>query len=835
MKSWYILRKNGDKKEIIAEAYELEYHDEYMGESFLNITFNSDKPINFKHGDYVEYRGEFFYLANIPACKQQSSNGSYGKAFVYENVKFSSVINELASCDFLDVVPKDNNFHWTSLPNFTFYCNNVTDLADRIQANLDRVYGIGKWNINVETYKQYDEEISIDKQSVWDALCLVDSKFHSNFIIRGRNITIGTYGDSIAHTFKYGVGNGLISLERNIDDSQKVITRLRAYGNTTNIPDGLYEYESMYAVANFKFNIDESHPYERIDILKLYDSDYGYISKIYKGVIDKDGDGHLFHSWTEYKNSYYHLGEGSLLNSNGYYFYKYYYITVEYDIKTEHIPGTNEDRVVSSKEVDAIVYTEKVDDVEYIVWEVNEPKNSYPYFQNYARKKKDSNEYLTVRAHGSATINFPDLVKNHDDVVQLNDYPSGMAVKRLMLPFFPSVKKQEMDLGEIKEDYKGYKLVCENNDVYIDSPQKETLGIVEGTVFVDGTDNEVTREDIYPSLEKMTATDLKNAGVSVDVASVRGDALDEIAISNWAIDGSSELDSGNEVYDKPSAQCYIAIKDIGFDINEYLTTDSAQICMKSGMCVGRTFDIVSCIRKKDATYGDIIYQLTISRKKDEGDNTATISYPNKDFPIKKGDKFVLLGIRMPNVYIKAAAQRLLKAAALFFVNNDKTRFSYTPTIDNLWMAREHRKKKAEGKESESIYSTIHAGDWMMVESENLGISNNVRISNLTIKENAQSPIPEFEVQLQDKKNVGTIQRIINKVDGKDGEYTGGGGLSYDQVKTVISENGKYKFLSKRDDDFAEGQITLEKGVVTQSSHNGSETAADGLIEYFKES
>lgn len=51
--------------------------------------------------------------------------------------------------------------------------------------------------------------------------------------------------------------------------------------------------------------------------------------------------------------------------------------------------------------------------------------------------------------------------------------------------------------------------------------------------------------------------------------------------------------------------------------------------------------------------------LTCNRVYDE---SLKLYFPYKDYNIKAGDKFVLLYIDMPDVYIQAASQRLLATA-----------------------------------------------------------------------------------------------------------------------------------------------------------------------------
>ena len=75
--------------------------------------------------------------------------------------------------------------------------------------------------------------------------------------------------------------------------------------------------------------------------------------------------------------------------------------------------------------------------------------------------------------------------------------------------------------------------------------------------------------------------------------------------------------------------------------------------------------IVSC--KKDGDH----YVLTCNRHYDSG---LDLYFPYNSYPIRTGDKFVLLGIEMPDVYIKAASQRLLQSAKNYLAKNDYVRY-----------------------------------------------------------------------------------------------------------------------------------------------------------------
>lgn len=241
-----ILDKYGNKR---CDVNSLEYRGEFMSISSVVVTIKSNKPIEFANGDYIVFRGEEFTLRYTPAILKQARKDTYGEAFVYENMVFYAASDELTRCDFLDVVKSDNNIHYTSLPNFSFYAESVQELADRIQANLNRLYkGDKAWSVTVAdgtTSKPHN--FSCSNIKCWDALVLANTELDLNFVIRGRNIIIGDTGSVIDNNFAYGKNLGLKSINSTTSENSAIITRLRAYGSTRNIP---YRYYNKLYINN---------------------------------------------------------------------------------------------------------------------------------------------------------------------------------------------------------------------------------------------------------------------------------------------------------------------------------------------------------------------------------------------------------------------------------------------------------------------------------------------------------------------------------------------------------------------------------------------------------
>lgn len=605
---WEIKGKNNQTKTTV---YALEYNGIWMGECYVTATIESPTPIDFAIGDYLMYRGERFEINYDPGKIKSAPQFTKGDAFKYESVKFNSLSDELTRCDFLDVVLGDNQLHFTGLPKFSFY-GGVQDLANRIQANLNRVYP-NQWTVVVspEYSSKKELNVSVDTQKVWDALSTLVNDFETYFTIKGRTITIGAVGIPAGHLFKYGKGNGLYEIEQNAEADQAIVTRLRAYGSTRNLP------------------------------------------------------------------------------------HRYY----------NSLTGADGQKLI----------------------------------------------------------------------------PDNMAVQHLMLPDFPYITQ----------------------DPYIDSANKAALGIREGTIFFDGSQEGL--EEIYPSIEGMTAEDLRKAGVPCNSTG----ALDEIVSAEQMTDnGVGEINEGSNNTNATPPTFKVALKDLGFDINEHRTTEAATLSFKTGMLGGRDFEIVGCKSIKATGNKVTGYELELNRVYN---NDIKLWFPYKDYNAKAGDKFVLLHIKMPEVYIKAAAIRLKKAAEAWLAKNDYSRSVYAPKVDEIFMARQHDEAMASGGSIASLHDTLKEGMLLLFEDEDLNIDASIFIDRLSIKE-GNGTAPTYEVVLKEEKTVGRLDKMQNQIDSlAAGKGQGSnGGYTAAQIRQLIDAYGGTRFLSKIKDDRTPHKVSTDK-------------------------
>lgn len=770
MSTWNIYHKDGSKlTDVNGEqitVHGLEYSDSWMGGCFVTINFKHEVPINFQIGDYIVYRGERFELNYEPGKDKQARPDTYGEGFVYDSVKFNALQDELARAEFLDVVLNDNELHYTALPKFPFYVQTLDDLLDRIQACLNEQIGAGLWKIysrNKERSVQrgalesewlsvYGEKtddnviesmsITVDSQTCWQALALVNEKWDINFIVRGRNIYVGTTGIQANHIFKYGLGNGLYEIVQNADSDQSVVTRLRAYGSEKNLPSHYYADLGVKYVANITKVVGAS-----TNVTLELDLDYieTYFKNPRKYIVPGE------------------TGEQSLG----------WVLKVTFDFKTE-ITGYVTQAYDSKK---CRFYSE----LKGTQTDTGDEESKEKLDAFIAQVKAGNTKmYITSGLNKKAV---PSSMKEY-----AKNLPNNMSINRLMLPGFPHVSLSDF-YNSLTNEEKRYvnptgrqhRFSTDPHRPYIDSINIEQIGLRSASQFFDTDDKTNGVIEIYPTIEEM------------EIGGVRVDEIDKgVAPDDDGRFGDNETVKNVDIYLK---------KAIDFDIND-LKDDDFSISMKDGMCGGRTFKVAS------STKIDGRWRLTIERVKDDA---LELWFPYKDYPIKKGDHFVLTGITLPDSYVNAASLKLLKYAIAFIDKNDYTRYVYQPKVDEIFMARQHdlAEKDTTGV-IKSLHDTLKAGDLMEFEDTDLRIGGVISIDQLTIKEE-DGKIPTYDITLREDKEVGTIQKIQQQISSlQSGNGGTGAGLTTTQVKSQVATEGSKHFISKINDDTAKGTITWEK-------------------------
>ncbi len=886
MSKWYIYSKNaqpGDAPKYTVS--DIEYHDIWMGEEYVSVTIVSPKTPNkteadafsLEIGDYIQYRGRIYSIYNVPSAIKQARVKSYGEAFKYENVKFSSRAMELTEIRFLDIVLGDNQLHYTSLPTFSAYCETVDDLVDRLQANTDRIKDgddywffitpskqrtlqrIIKWDPTANNnngawvpdterravaellwneYFSVDADVAnekknvniqVDKASVWDGLSYVKQHFGLNFITNvnsyGRNVIIGASAKHTENTFRYGKNNGLHQIERVADADQLVVTKLYAYGSDKNLP---YHYYNDINIRPYLEVTNDYHTSSSAIGLSVLLENIAYDGGAFTNMILDDGSLRWYTFTCKIGNI---VCDGNvecvkLSNSEN--------CTVRLYLATTG--STAGMKFTPQDKIDAIK--------DYL-------DTCYPFTNIRAQ---------VIFLSDVDTSKFP---SGHTTAIS-DGLPNNMSVNCLMLPGFPVyalndiVKCEyiEVENEQLVDETRFYvrntpddsysqipSFIIPGNHVFtfsedrlrpwIKSPNAAELGIKEGDVHFTEESDDNGLQDVHPSIEGMTENDVFHNGSTA--------RLDEIASADIITDNGVFAESAT----KPNFK--VRLKNLGFNLRAaYANAGSGmQLCMKDGYCGGRNFNVKGVNSIIDNNGNITGWELNVERLHDESlelyfpysDKAAHGQTPiaNEPYQIRgeirdgnnelvyAGDHFVLTDILIQDTnYIHAASVELFRKSCIWLAANDYTRFTYLPKIDEIFMARD--KDTAYRAE----YDTIKAGKLMKFEDEDLQINGSVYIDQLTIKEGGNKDIPTFDVTLREDKQVGKLDRMQNQINSLTFAAGDSGGAALRYLKSIWDFDANGNLFTKYNVYSLLGISAL--GYSEGGSGGGGATSLDDLVD-----
>lgn len=733
---WKLYHKDGtplcdtNGKEI--SVHSLTYDGEWMGECSVSVSIENEAPINFSIGDYLIYRNERFELNYDPGKAKQGRRNALGDSFKYSDIKLNSLSDELARAEFLDVVLNDEaQLHYTALPDFIFYIGSLDDLLDRLQANMDEQFGDKAWKFYSRNWKRsqtrgceaarWEEiyggdttkentgvtdteidstSISIQNQTVWEGLALVNSQFDVNFITRNREVFVDTSGLLMQNTFKYGSAFGLVGINQDAESDQKIVTRMRAYGSEKNLPNRYYATLNMEVWADLLRTV-----------LNTGNTTW-YAINLELGGLSVEKAAVYFTN---------HISDGQ-----GY---------------SEYSVGLHDGGVVVKAKI--IVYYAPYfrEHIEVVVTGGTDEENTVAGGIDGENTVADVKKYYeavntTKMVHFVSGVNkdaFPDNKKDY----ATNNLPNNMACSRLMLPGFPNISLQDWwnshpeKHAALNPTGAELRFSTRADRPWVESATADTIGVRSGSVFFDTEDIKEKKEEICPTIKEMT---------------VDGVRIDEIAV------GTNVDDNGVFKDGQDAPPCKVELNEkVNFDINALKQSDFS-ITMTDGMCAGRKFKVSGSVKENGR------WVLTLQRVEDIG-----LHFPYKDFQINKGDHFVLSGIELPVQYVESASERLLRNTIARLIENDHTRHTYTPKIYDIFMARQHDEAMADASgATKSIHDTIKEGDIMPFKDDDLGLNAEVIIDRLTIKEE-EGKIPAYEVSLRDDKEAGTLQKMQEQI------------------------------------------------------------------------
>jgi hypothetical protein len=568
---WKLYHKDGtplrdtNGKEI--SVHSLTYDGEWMGECSVSVSIENEAPVDFSIGDYLIYRNERFELNYDPGKAKQGRKNALGDSFKYSDIKLNSLSDELARAEFLDVVLNDEaQLHYTALPDFVFYIGSLDDLLDRLQANMNEQFGDKAWKFYSRNWKRsqtrgceaarWEEiyggdttkedtgvadteidstSISVQNQTVWEGLALVNSQFDVNFITRNREVFVDTSGLLMQNTFKYGAAFGLVEINQDAESDQKIVTRMRAYGSEKNLPNRYYATLNMEVWADFA------------DTIQLLDHTAWYAADIKLGGLNVE-------KASAYFTNHISDGQGS----------------------SRYSVSLHDGGVVVKATVTVLRAPYFEERIEVRVAGGTDEENSVADARKYYEAVKS-----TKMIHFVSGVNkeaFPDNRKDY----ATDHLPNNMACSRLMLPGFPQMSLQDWwnshtdKHASLNPTGAELRFSTRTDRPWVESATADIIGVRPGSVFFDTEDIKEKKEEIFPTIKEME---------------VDGVRIDEIAV------GTNVEDNGvfKDGQDVPSCKVELNEK-VNFDINALKQSDFS-ITMTDGMCAGRKFKVSGSVKE----------------------------------------------------------------------------------------------------------------------------------------------------------------------------------------------------------------------------------------------
>lgn len=676
----------------------------------------SPVQINFEVGDYIDYSrtGFRYYLYSIPQPTKQSSNNTSGEGYVYKNVQFFCRTQDLEIAPFRDLVLNTSGSHFTTLPTVATY-EDVYGIADRIQACLNDFFGAGVWNIvmyevdsDVVAKMHELQPFSLTDGSVLDALNQIYKQWMGigwiySCVNSVHTITIGRpnvqNSGNTTDVFYYGKGHGLKVIAKAVSSKNEIATRIFAYGSDRNLPTrwynnkGIYESGSVY-IPNLMIPTRFWGKTNNLpDARKAYIEDASKIEELGLRVktVRFDGTG-------DYEEIYPSI-EGMTFGELR-------------DAEPEYTPSSIYDD------------DERVDELKA----VTNPTDSGIVNTSGTRYKEQNELTLTVPSKSVAIAVGQKSYSRTDTLEELCTL-TNTGILELNLS---GVEYKVQNLGPYISTVSAYiKVLVGETQVF-----RRTLKVAVGT-------------DLVCALGKynINIDEAGDLSIIFGVEAELHDVLSTVTTAATAVVPTGVTPMAN-IFNYVPTGFSVVLKQIGFDISKQYTTDSdgyGTIEMKSGACAGRSFVIRKC------TYRESTDDWLLDLQREEDSSLGQV-FPNSQYTLAQGDRFVITGIMMPDIYVEASMEKLYNRAveALGFLS--KPKMVYAPEIDS--------KVIAESGEyiCEGMYMRVYDTD--IIE----GQTEFVLINSLTIDE-ASGAIPLYSVTLRDEK----VTSVIEKITGEEGK------------------------------------------------------------------
>ena len=772
---------------------------------------------------YVTYNGERYFLRQTPTSSYSNEDTRYKHEvdFVSERI----VLNDVY---FYDVVASDvsNDKPVSNSSNVTFF-GDIHEFAQRLNYSLQYA-NVGYSVVVDEGITSEGKLVSFQDQFFANALQEIYNTYEIPYYFVGKVIHIGYTNNAITHTFKYGVNDALLSIQKT-NANYKITNRVTGIGSADNIPyyypnkDEKGSSKALYNNSSSNITIENESLYKKVKLSDVFTytniakythtitngEQYSFENELtetsaniwelwqvyYPFTIDKISeyvDFDIDYTGSDFRFINIELWNGgqriATYNKRGKFTRKCGLGDYEFRIglgiySEEHLPKSYADTIISKIKVSA---TQEIESE--IGWYLNDKRYTIVQLSDYGLKVS-----TTPKDGDKITFEQIGYIKP-----QMN----------LMPPIYRESNGSERFYNALNETY----ISPQTSEYYtFDNP------------YVEGKPKEhiVTFDDIKPSI--------------VGITNASGQRIDMFSEFAYDANDNDEFDEeGNYLHPYFFGKLRKFDGAYGFNLFDHaIEEDEMVISMTSGSCGACNFiigvdeetqkNIVQVDENgkllRDAN-GNVLfgspqerqndtskYEVWVALKKDI--DTFGVIMPNAsgNYKPKAGDTFVILHIDLPYGYIVAAEDRLKEQIIKYMAMNNSEKFTFSITFSRIFFA-----------ENPTILAQLDENARLQIEYN--GKEYELYVSSYSYSMNNDNPLPEIRVELSDTLTISqnALQNAISEVKGDIMSSVG----SIDWARIGL----KY-FLRKDVDDRAKGKIASDTAIEVGKFVSG----ASGAIIY----
>lgn len=202
----------------------------FMGDNLINLQFDLSTYVVFKIGDYCDVYGERYYIYELPPIKKKSKYSYEYNLTLHADYKTLSNVQYM----FLD----ENN----DLQEGDFsLMGNPETFVDLLVKNANRIDS--GW-VKGEVISAGYQNMTFQAENCLAVLGRLATQFNTEYKVIGKTVHLAPKRRDTGYTFRVGKDRGLYDISRSNLDSTSVVTRLYAFGATTNLPADYRNYST---------------------------------------------------------------------------------------------------------------------------------------------------------------------------------------------------------------------------------------------------------------------------------------------------------------------------------------------------------------------------------------------------------------------------------------------------------------------------------------------------------------------------------------------------------------------------------------------------------------